>query len=30
VALAKSPHGGQWLSELIVAMDNLVFKSAVQ
>jgi beta-lactamase class A len=30
VALAKSPQGGQWLSELIVAMDNLVFKSAVQ
>jgi beta-lactamase class A len=28
VALAKSPRGGQWLSELIVAMDNLVFQSA--
>jgi beta-lactamase class A len=29
VALAKSPHGGEWLSELIVAMDNLVFENAV-
>ena len=28
VALAKSPRGGQWLSDLIVAMDKLVFKSA--
>jgi beta-lactamase class A len=27
VALAKSPFGGQWLSELIVAMDNLIFQS---
>jgi beta-lactamase class A len=26
VALAKSPLGGQWLSELIVAMDNLIFQ----
>jgi beta-lactamase class A len=29
VALAKSPHGGEWLSELIVAIDNLVFENAV-
>lgn len=28
VALAKSSQGGQWLSDLIVAMDNLIFKSA--
>ena len=28
VALAKSPKGGKWLSDLIVAMDDLVFKSA--
>jgi beta-lactamase class A len=28
VALAKSSLGGQWLSELIVAMDNLIFQSA--
>ena len=28
VALAKSPRGGKWLSDLIVAMDNLVFQSA--
>ena len=28
VALAKSPNGGQWLSNLIIAMDNLVFESA--
>jgi beta-lactamase class A len=28
VALAKSPKGGQWLSDLIVAMDELVFTSA--
>jgi beta-lactamase class A len=28
VALAKSPHGGEWLSHLIVAMDNLIFRSA--
>jgi len=27
VALAKSPLGGQWLSELIVAMDNLIFQT---
>jgi beta-lactamase class A len=27
VALAKSRLGGQWLSELIVAMDNLIFQS---
>ena len=26
VALANSPLGGQWLSELIVAMDNLIFQ----
>ena len=25
VALAKSPLGGQWLSDLIVAMDNLIY-----
>ena len=29
VALAKSPQGGKWLSELIVAMDNLVFENTV-
>jgi beta-lactamase class A len=29
VALAKSPKGGQWLSDLIIAMDQLVFKSAI-
>jgi beta-lactamase class A len=28
VALAKSPRGGKWLSDLIVAMDKLVFQSA--
>ena len=28
VALAKSRRGGQWLSDLIVAMDDLIFKSA--
>ena len=28
VALAKSPKGGKWLSDLIIAMDMLVFKSA--
>jgi len=28
VALAKSQLGGKWLSELIVAMDDLIFKSA--
>jgi beta-lactamase class A len=28
VALAKNPQGGQWLSELIVALDNLVFENA--
>jgi beta-lactamase class A len=28
VALAKSPRGGKWLADLIVAMDNLVFQSA--
>jgi beta-lactamase class A len=28
VALAKSPKGGKWLSDLIVAMDRLVFQSA--
>jgi beta-lactamase class A len=28
VALAKSPQGGKWLSDLIVAMDKLVFQSA--
>jgi beta-lactamase class A len=27
VALAKSPQGGKWLSDLIVAMDELVFQS---
>jgi len=27
VALAKSPHGGKWLSRLIVAMDDLIFRS---
>jgi beta-lactamase class A len=26
VALAKSPMGGKWLSDLIVAMDNLIFQ----
>ncbi|MCP4340466.1 MAG: serine hydrolase [Desulfobulbaceae bacterium] len=28
VALAKSDKGGQWLTDLIVAMDELIFKSA--
>jgi beta-lactamase class A len=28
VALAKSRQGGKWLSDLIVAMDDLIFKSA--
>jgi len=28
VALAKSPKGGKWLSDLIIAMDMLVFQSA--
>ena len=28
VALAKSSLGGKWLSDLIVAMDDLIFKSA--
>ena len=28
VALAKSPRGGKWLSDLIIAMDKLVFQSA--
>ena len=28
VALAKSSRGGKWLSDLIVAMDKLIFKSA--
>ena len=28
VALAKSPKGGKWLSDLIIAMDRLVFQSA--
>jgi len=28
VALAKSPLGGKWLSELIVAMDDLIAKPA--
>jgi beta-lactamase class A len=28
VALAQSPLGGQWLSELIVAMDNLIFQTS--
>ena len=28
VALAKSPNGGRWLSNLIIAMDNLVFELA--
>ena len=28
VALAKSPRGGIWLTDLIVAMDKLVFQSA--
>ena len=27
VALAKSPRGGKWLTDLIVAMDRLVFQS---
>ncbi len=27
VALAKSPRGGKWLTDLIVAMDQLVFQS---
>ncbi len=27
VAMANSPHGGEWLSELIVAIDDLVFES---
>ena len=26
VALAKSPQGGKWLSDLIVAMDDLIFQ----
>ena len=26
VALAKSPKGGKWLSDLIVAMDSLIFQ----
>ena len=30
VALAKSDRGGQWLTDLIVAMDELIFKSAPQ
>ena len=30
VALAKSDRGGQWLTELIVAMDELIFSSAPQ
>ena len=29
VALAKSPRGGKWLTDLIVAMDKLVFQSAI-
>jgi len=28
VALAKSPQGGKWLTDLIVAMDKLVFQSS--
>jgi beta-lactamase class A len=28
VALAKNRRGGKWLSDLIVAMDDLIFKSA--
>jgi beta-lactamase class A len=28
VALAKHPSGGQWLSRLIVALDDLVFRTA--
>jgi beta-lactamase class A len=28
VALAKSPLGGKWLSDLIVVMDDLITKSA--
>ena len=27
VVLAKSPQGGRWLSELIVAMDSLIFET---
>jgi beta-lactamase class A len=27
VALAKSPRGGRWLSDLIVAMDSLIFET---
>ncbi len=27
VALAKSPQGGRWLSDLIVAMDKLIFET---
>jgi beta-lactamase class A len=27
VALAKSPLGGKWLSELIIAIDNLIFQT---
>lgn len=27
VALAKSPRGGKWLTDLIVAMDKLIFQS---
>jgi len=30
VALAKSDRGGQWLADLIVAMDELIFSSAPQ
>lgn len=26
VGLAKSPHGGEWLSRLIVALDDLIFR----
>jgi len=29
VALAKSPNGGKWLRDLIVAMDDLIFKPVV-
>lgn len=29
VALAEDPHGGEWLTRLIVAMDELVFESRV-
>jgi beta-lactamase class A len=27
VAIAQSPQGGKWLSELIVAMDGLIFQN---